>query len=150
MQVVFFCSGCNQMYHADHGRATSALLHVSAWCRNKKVALTYKVRPVSGLWVLQALYLHPKKMYLPQIAKKYSWVVKNLKRISWIPKNYNNMFCMERKDQSPSFVNRRSWTQGHKWAASWQNQQNDFGPSEDSNQPGHLPSLISLCCALNG
>ena len=23
-------------------------------------------------------------------------------------------------------------------------------PSEDSDQPGHLPSLISLCCALNG
>ena len=23
-------------------------------------------------------------------------------------------------------------------------------PSEDSDQPGNLPSLISLCCALNG
>ena len=23
-------------------------------------------------------------------------------------------------------------------------------PRKDSDQPGHLPSLISLCCALNG
>ena len=37
-----------------------------------------------------------------------------------------------------------------KWAASWQNQQNDCAPSEDSDQPGHPPSLISLRCALNG
>ena len=35
-------------------------------------------------------------------------------------------------------------------AASWQNQQNECAPSEDSDQPGHPPSLISLRCALNG
>ena len=28
------------------------------------------------------------------------------------------------------------------WAASWQNQQNDCAPSEDSDQSGHPPSLI--------
>ena len=33
------------------------------------------------------------------------------------------------------------------WAASWQNQQNDCAPSEDSGQHGHPPSLISLHCA---
>ena len=36
----------------------------------------------------------------------------------------------------------RSYT--HKWAATWQNQQNECAPSEDSDQPGHAPSLISL------
>ena len=36
------------------------------------------------------------------------------------------------------------------WATSWQNQQNDCAPSEDSDQPGHSLSLISLRCALNG
>ena len=30
------------------------------------------------------------------------------------------------------------------WAASWQNQQSDYAPSEDSVQPGHLPSLIRV------
>ena len=30
------------------------------------------------------------------------------------------------------------------WAASWQNQQNECAPSEDSDQPGHLPSLIRV------
>ena len=30
------------------------------------------------------------------------------------------------------------------WAASWQNQQNDCAPSEDSDQPGHPPSLIRV------
>ena len=28
------------------------------------------------------------------------------------------------------------------WVASWQNQRNDCAPSEDSEQPGHPPSLI--------
>ena len=32
----------------------------------------------------------------------------------------------------------------HIWAASWQNQQCDFAPSEDSDQPGHPPSLIRV------
>ena len=30
------------------------------------------------------------------------------------------------------------------WAASWQNRQNDSAPSEDSDQPGHPPSLIRV------
>ena len=30
------------------------------------------------------------------------------------------------------------------WDASWQNQQNDCAPSEDSDQPGHPPSLIRI------
>ena len=31
-----------------------------------------------------------------------------------------------------------------KWAATWQNQQNDCASSEDSDQPGHPPSLIRV------
>ena len=31
-----------------------------------------------------------------------------------------------------------------KWAASWQNQQCGYAPSEDSDQPGHPPSLIRV------
>ena len=30
------------------------------------------------------------------------------------------------------------------WAATWQNQQNECAPSEDSDQPGRPPSLISV------
>ena len=30
------------------------------------------------------------------------------------------------------------------WAASWQNQQSDYAPSKDSDQPGHPPSLIRV------
>ena len=30
------------------------------------------------------------------------------------------------------------------WAATWQNKQNDCVPSEDSDQPGHPPSLIRV------
>ena len=30
------------------------------------------------------------------------------------------------------------------WAASWQNQQSECAPSEDSEQPGHSPSLIRV------
>ena len=31
-----------------------------------------------------------------------------------------------------------------KWAATWQNQQNECVPSEDSDEPGHPPSLIRI------
>ena len=30
------------------------------------------------------------------------------------------------------------------WATSRKNQQNDCAPSEDSDQPGHLPSLVRV------
>ena len=30
------------------------------------------------------------------------------------------------------------------WSATWQNQQSDCAPSEDSDQPGHPPSLIRV------
>ena len=30
------------------------------------------------------------------------------------------------------------------WATKWQNQQNKCAPSKDSDQPGHLPSLIRV------
>ena len=30
------------------------------------------------------------------------------------------------------------------WAVTWQNQQSDCVPSEDSDEPGHLPSLIRV------
>ena len=30
------------------------------------------------------------------------------------------------------------------WATTWQNQQNECAPSEDSDQPGHPPSLIKV------
>ena len=32
----------------------------------------------------------------------------------------------------------------HIWATTWQNQQNEWAPSEDSDQPGHPPSLIRV------
>ena len=35
-------------------------------------------------------------------------------------------------------------TQHHNWAASWQKQQSDCAPSEDSDQPWHPPSLIRV------
>ena len=36
------------------------------------------------------------------------------------------------------------WRIFSKWATTLQNQQNDCAPSEDSDQPGHLPSLIRV------
>ena len=37
-----------------------------------------------------------------------------------------------------------SWPKSIKWTATWQNQQSDCAPSEDSDQPGHPPSLIRV------
>ena len=38
----------------------------------------------------------------------------------------------------------RTTTLKCKWAATWQNQQSECAPSEDSDQPGHPPSLIRV------
>ena len=45
------------------------------------------------------------------------------------------------------YIIRTSWAwrcHKTKWAASWQNQQCGCAPSEDSDQPGHPPSLIRV------
>ena len=44
---------------------------------------------------------------------------------------------------NPLFVNLLLSIAKH-WASLSQNQQNDFAPSEDSDQPGHPPSLIRV------
>ena len=40
----------------------------------------------------------------------------------------------------------KSYAKEQIWATSWQNQQNGCASNEHSDQPGHLPSLISLRC----
>ena len=42
------------------------------------------------------------------------------------------------------FWNRTPKNDQVKWAASWQNQQSECVPSQDSDQPGHPPSLIRV------
>ena len=41
-------------------------------------------------------------------------------------------------------LDKRMLMSKYNWATSWQNQQNECAPSEDSDQPGHLPSLIRV------
>ena len=64
------------------------------------------------------------------------------------------------KKKKKKNVNRKTWAccrhtymtfveKNNIWTATWQNQQNECAPSEDSDQPGHPPSLICRHCALN-
>ena len=59
--------------------------------------------------------------------------------------------CNCRQSFLPLYQTYIYWNRGKtgvcKWATSWQNQQNDCAPSEDSDQPGHPPSLGSSLCA---
>ena len=41
-------------------------------------------------------------------------------------------------------VSKVAWWPNPKWAATWQNQQNECAPTEYSDQPGHPPSLIRV------
>ena len=43
-----------------------------------------------------------------------------------------------------SHLNKGYGNTKYKWAATWPNQQNDCTPREDSDQPGHPPSLIRV------
>ena len=42
------------------------------------------------------------------------------------------------------YIIEKIWSHHNMWAATWQNQQSDCAPSEDSDQPGHPPSLIRV------
>ena len=46
--------------------------------------------------------------------------------------------------QLPKYVTHIICEPKYEWATSWQNQQNECAPSEDSDQPGHPPSLIRV------
>ena len=65
----------------------------------------------------------------------------------------NTVDRLNMEDKTWSYI-RNEWEHSKTYkmtcATAWQNQQNDCAPSEDSDQPGNLPSLISLRCALNG
>ena len=43
-----------------------------------------------------------------------------------------------------SYISANSYFFFYIWATSWQNQQCGCAPSEDSDQPGHMPSLIRV------
>ena len=54
----------------------------------------------------------------------------------------DSIFRMLSKNALISSKNQQSLS--NNWAATWQNQQNECVPSEDSDQPGHPPSLIRV------
>ena len=43
-----------------------------------------------------------------------------------------------------TMLNRNNMTEKMKWATTWQNQQSECAPSEDSDQPGYPPNLFSI------
>ena len=72
----------------------------------------------------------------------------------YISQRKNVAWSENRTHDRPHVRQRRIWPSYqaqldtmYMWAKTWQNQQNECAPSEDSDQPGHLPSLIesSLC-----
>ena len=55
-----------------------------------------------------------------------------------------NRFFSEKKKKKSVFLGWLIELERNIWAATWQNQQNDCAPSEDSDQSGHPPSLIRV------
>ena len=75
---------------------------------------------------------------------------KNSTRCGWISRKWqHSKGCWSshrQNDHFPCCI--RMWKSSFAWtiwAASWQNQQSECAPSEDSDQPGHPPSLIRVC-----
>ena len=57
----------------------------------------------------------------------------------------SGQFSLEMSVSQMTWVTRRlDDSMGLIWAATWQNQQNECAPSEDSDQPGHPPILIRV------
>ena len=65
-----------------------------------------------------------------------------------LSKNMGYYYCFTRLYLSDSKMSPTDYISAHnyiiKWAAAWQNQQMTCVPSKDSDQPGHLPSLIRV------
>ena len=57
----------------------------------------------------------------------------------------SRQYCFTIQQCDNGMANSVDWTDClSKWAATWQNQQNECAPREDSDQPGHPPSLIRV------
>ena len=77
---------------------------------------------------------------------KYITNNKNI-NVRWKYEYKVRLFRLQVELPSPSMSVIYNYTMQNKfskWAASWQNQQNDCAPSEDSDQPGHPPNLIRV------
>ena len=59
-------------------------------------------------------------------------------------RQYHHMDSLWRLKQVTDYFYWDFWTKESIWAATWQNKQSDCAPSEDSDQPGHPPSLIRV------
>ena len=58
----------------------------------------------------------------------------------WIIYSHGDHFSKKSvKEKEFAYIHRNN-----KWATTWQNQQSECAPSEDSDQPGHPPSLIRV------
>ena len=67
-----------------------------------------------------------------------------LTRFSYIPVRYVGERCiLIALRAEKTYLVIQTW-RIVEWAKTWQNQQSDCAPSEDSDQPGHPPSLIRV------
>ena len=102
---------------------------------------------------------HPRSLARTFSARSYKqWVKRNLQTESQIPgpsewlgmRSWNLSWRNARRHKFAwrgsyyMYLETTKWQKYLEWAASWQNQQNDCAPSEDSDQPGHPSSLIRV------
>ena len=59
-----------------------------------------------------------------------------------LPRNLRSLQYHQQNVKFNRFTANTIWQNNTIWATTWQNQQSECAPSEDSDQPGHLPSLI--------
>ena len=78
------------------------------------------------------------RQFSPVLHQKTCFVYSlELPKFEWVPTTY--VFVEKYRKLSPNYHQTPTI-----WAIAWQNQQNECAPREDSDQPGHPPSLISV------
>ena len=103
-------------------------------------------RPTAAVLCPWARHFTPRKYWLitqeAMAPSRHDWKI-----VDWDVKPQHNQ--QPTKSFACSIINWKrtfywhTW-QDNIWAVTWQNQQNGCAPSEDSDQPGHPPSLISV------
>ena len=89
----------------------------------------------------QNLYFRDSSAFVTRQERKNHNIVNRTKtRSLCVLKLYHRLYYCK-NDYFPVLDNQHD---RNNWAATWQNQQSECAPSEDSDQPGHPPSLIRV------
>ena len=116
-----------------------SLIHVVSRRTFQSIKLYWECKAVIYIYLATIDVLTPRH-WIPALSTNSGPLVRSTAKKQWC-----YLYFREQNENEPPHdkTNKTNKTYSN-WAATRQNRQSDCAPSEDSGQPGHPPSLISL------